>query len=127
MVFPLVPGQNVVIDSSIAMIDDTLSISFHQPKSRNVVQSNPVFHVHDDTIKKWIDNDVSLYRYYPKNDSSIWIHGIIELSYGGIYELSVSCVDTFNLESALSEPFLFMIGEPPSQPIDINLIIKRKR
>lgn len=125
--FHLKPGQNVDIGSNIAQIEDTLSISFHQPKSRGLIQDTAIFHIHDDTLVKFIQNDISLYPYYPKDDSAIYIHGTVDFEQGGIYELSVSCMDTLDYESNLSRPVLFMLGDVPSQAIDVNIIIRRKR
>jgi len=117
-----------ISDSLAGYIGDTLSISWHQPKSDDSTgQPKPQFYNHDDTIRVWIPNDSTLYKYWwTGNDSSCWISKELEL-YGGSWELSVTCFDHADNISQYADPFQFKIHSIPGQPYEVNIIIKRKK
>lgn len=125
--FFAVDGEIVIPDTLVASIEDTLVISWHQPKSDDTTGTPlPYFVSHKDTIELWIQNESTLYKYrHVGNDSSIWVTRDVEL-YGGYWELAITCTDLAGNESQYSEPFRFRIKSIPGQPYEVNVIIKRK-
>ena len=125
--FFAIDGEIDTPDSLTALIGDTLTVSWHQPKSDDTVGVLlPQFSAHKDTVQLWIPNDSSLYKYYyTGNDSSIWVTRDVSL-YGSSWELSVTCLDLAGNVSQYSEPFRFRIKSIPGQPYEVNVIIKRK-
>lgn len=122
-------SDNIEIpDSLVALIGDTLLISWHQPKTDDIQgKPLPAFLNHSDTVSYWTANDSSLYRYIQAgNDTSIWIERSVEL-WGGIWELAITCFDHANNISQYSKPFRFKIYSIPDQPYEVNVIIKRRR
>jgi len=123
-------NENISLPDSVkGFYGDTLSLSWHQPKTEDSIGlPKPQFYTHDDTVLKWIENDSSLYKYHwTGNDSSIWLKESVEL-YDGCWELSIKCSDLADNFSQFSDPFQFeIVSYPPGQPYELNIIIKRKK
>ncbi len=126
--FFLIDGSVDLPDSVVAFTDDTLRISWHQPKRDDSIGVPlPSFYPHRDTVRVWIPNDSTLYKYfYAGNDSSCWYSQDVSLK-GGAWELAITCIDLAGNVSQYSEPFTFGVIAKPGQPYEINIILKRKQ
>ncbi len=111
------------------ILPDTIEVHFEQPKRKsNVFQDKPYFCPHSDTIFAVVENDSSIYKYISSGDDSA-VFAMVEMDgfRSGLWEFSVTCVDTFGNISQYSLPYNAVIDEELYllSPVNFKLIIKR--
>jgi len=119
-----VPGADTLLQVKHG---DEIEISWHQPKQDDSLGlPMPDFLTLDDTVRIWIPNDSTLYKYWwTGNDSSCWISKELKL-YGGYWQMSITCFDWADNISQYADPFTFQFIAIPGQPYSIWIKVKKK-